>query len=207
MGEGNLKYRFCHDVGPAAKEYSDIDFIIFHSGHDPAMPEGPFVPGQTGSCTDSLVQSVIDNELGFGSNVYAELGSTWHSVMREPDQAAHLLGKLLKYLGEDNILWGTDCLFYGSPQDQIQAFRSFQISEEFQDKFGYPKITDDMRAKIFGLSSAKIYGIEPAEIRKHAQVDALGRAKANYQSEADPTFQTYGPKTRREFFKLARSGH
>ncbi len=207
MGEGNLKYRFCHDVGPAAKEYSDIDFIIFHSGHDPAMPEGPFVSGQAGSCTDSLVQSVIDNDLGSGSNVYAELGSTWHNVMREPDQAAHLLGKLLKYLGEDNVLWGTDCLFYGSPQDQIQAFRSFQISDEFQDKFGYPKITDDMRAKIFGLSSAKIYGIAPVEIRKLAQIDALGRAKANYLPEADPTFQTYGPKTRREFFQLARSGH
>ena len=137
----------------------------------------------------------------------AELGTTWREAMREPDQAAHLMGKLLKYLGEDNVLWGTDCLFYGSPQDQIQAFRSFQISEEFQEKFGYPKITDAMKAKIFGLSSAKIYGIEPIEVAKVAQTDALGLAKANYQPMADPTFQTYGPKTRREFFALARSGH
>jgi hypothetical protein len=171
------------------------------------MPEGPFVPGAPKSGTDTLVQSVLDCELGMNSNVFAELGSTWHAVMREPDQAAHLMGKLLKYLGEDNILWGTDCLFYGSPQDQIQAFRSFQISEEFQEKFGYPKITDAMRAKMFGLSAAKIYNIEPATALRAAQTDPLGQAKANYQAQMDPTFRSYGPKTRREFFALAKSGH
>ncbi|MFT5140114.1 MAG: hypothetical protein ACI9H8_002041 [Lysobacterales bacterium] len=104
-------------------------------------------------------------------------------------------------------MWGTDCLFYGSPQDQIQAFRSFQISEEFQEKYGYPKITDEIRAKVFGLSSAKIYGIDPVEVATVAQVDALGRAKINYQPVADPSFRTYGPKTRREFFQLAKAGH
>ena len=206
MGEGNLKYRFCHDVGPAAKQYSDINFIIFHSGYDPGMPEGPFIQGKPGSGTDSLVQSMIDSELGTGSNVYAELGSTWWQVMREPDQAAHLIGKLLKYLGEDNVLWGTDCLFYGSPQDQIQAFRTFQISEEFQEKFAYPKITDEIRAKIFGLSAAKIYAIDPVVNQRQALHDAIGRAKSNYQAQADPSFQTYGPKTRREFLTLAGYG-
>ncbi|NND45965.1 MAG: amidohydrolase family protein [Xanthomonadales bacterium] len=207
MGEGNLDYRFCHDVGPAAKEFSDIDFIIFHSGYDPDMAEGPFEPGKPKSGTDSLVQSVLDSELGTGSNVYAELGSTWQMVMREPDQAAHLIGKLLKYLGEDNVLWGTDCLFYGSPQDQIQAFRSFQISDEFQDRFGYPRISDAVRAKVFGLSAARIYGIEPERATRAAQADAVGRARAQYLAEADPTFRSYGPKTRREFFQLAKAGH
>jgi hypothetical protein len=207
MGEGNLDYRFAHDVGPAAKEYDDIDFIIFHSGFDPDMPEGPFEPGKPKSGTDSLIQSVLDSELGQGSNVYAELGSTWQMVMREPDQAAHVIGKLLKHLGEDNVLWGTDCLFYGSPQDQIQAFRSFQISDEFQDKYGYPRITDAIRAKVFGLSAARIYGIDPVVATHVAQVDAVGRARARYQAQADPLFRTYGPKTRREFFQLAKAGH
>ena len=207
MGEGNLQHRFCQDVGPAAREYPDIDFIIFHSGYDPDMPEGPFEPGKPKSGTDSLVQTVLDSELGHGSNVYAELGSTWQMVMREPDQAAHLIGKLLKYLGEDNVLWGTDCLFYGSPQDQIQAFRTFQISEAFRDQFGYPEITDEIRAKVFGLSAAKIYGIEPVQVQKAAATDAVGRARRNYLAEADPTFRSYGPKTRREFFQLAKSGH
>ena len=58
---------------------------------------------------------------------------------------------------------------------------------------------------MFGLSSAKIYGIEPVEVAKVAQADAVGRARANYQAQADPSFRTYGPKTRREFLALAKS--
>ena len=66
----------------------------------------PLFQGSPQSGTDSLVQSVLDSGLGTDSNVYAELGSTWQVVMREPDQAAHMVGKLLKYIGENNVLWG-----------------------------------------------------------------------------------------------------
>src|SRR3712207_7937818 len=56
------------------------------------------------------------------------------TIMRDPTQAAHVLGKLLRHVGENNVLWGTDCIFYGSPQDQIQAFRAFHISREFRSE-------------------------------------------------------------------------
>jgi uncharacterized protein len=55
------------------------------------------------------VRSLIDNGVKPGANVYAELGSTWRFLMRDPEQAAHAMGKLLKYCGPDNALWGTDC--------------------------------------------------------------------------------------------------
>ena len=61
--------------------------------------------------------------------------------MRDPDTAAHIVGKLVKHIGEKNVLYGSDCIWYGSPQDQIQAFRTFQISEAFQEKYGYAKMT------------------------------------------------------------------
>jgi hypothetical protein len=97
--------------------------------------------------------------------VYAELGTTWWNVMRSPTQAAHVLGKLLKHVGEDNVVWGTDCLFYGSPQPQIQAFRAFHISDEFQERYGYPALTKDLKAKVMGGNAARLYGIEPAPPR------------------------------------------
>ena len=78
-----------------------------------------------------------------------------------PDQAAHFLGKLLRYIGEDNVLWGTDCLFYGSPQPMIQAMRAFQISAEFQERYGYPKLTKELKAKILGPQRRRLYGVEP----------------------------------------------
>ena len=122
--------------------------------------------------------------------------------MREPDSAAHALGKLFKYVGEDNVLWGTDSIWYGSPQDQIQAFRVFQISEEYQERYGYPAVTPHLRAKVFGLNATRPYGIDVEEVRLRASHDGLTRRRENYQNAPDPKFATYGPKTRREFLTL-----
>ena len=81
----------------------------------------------------------MENGVKPNSNVYAELGSTWRFLMRDPDGAAHALGKLIKYCGENNVLWGTDSIWYGSPQDQIQAFRTFQISAELRAQARLPR--------------------------------------------------------------------
>jgi len=141
-----------------------------------------------------------------GSNVYAELGSTWRFLMRDPEQAAHAMGKLIRYCGEDNVLWGTDSIWYGSPQDQIQAFRAFQIAPALRAKHGYPEITPALRAKIFGLNGARVYGLSAAEVKKFAGRDRVAREKAAYLERPDPHFMTYGPKTRREFLSLLERG-
>ena len=66
--------------------------------------------------------------------------------MGDPDQAAHLLGKLIAALGPGNVLWGTDSIWYGSPQDQIDAFRTFEITAEAQERFGYAPLTTEVKA-------------------------------------------------------------
>jgi hypothetical protein len=126
--------------------------------------------------------------------------------MRDPEAAAHVLGKLLKYCGENNVLWGTDSIWYGSPQDQIQAFRAFQIAPELRAKHGYPEITSQLRAKIFGLNAAKVYSISTDEVKKYMSRDPIARARLSYQEDPEPHFLTYGPKTRREFLKLPGAG-
>ena len=68
-------------------------------------------------------------------------------MQRCPVQAAHVLGKLLSRLGEDRVLWGTDSVWYGPPQTQIMAFRAFEISAGFQHRYGYPALTDAVKAK------------------------------------------------------------
>jgi hypothetical protein len=204
MMRKNYEYGSCRDIGVAAKQNPDMNFIIYHSGFDLDIPDQGFVSGDNPHGVDSLVQSLQDNGLGPNSNVYAELGSTWRYVMRDPDRAAHVIGKLLKYVGEDNVVWGTDCIWYGSPQDQIHTFRTFQISEEFQEKYGYPEITPEIRAKVFGLNAVKPYRIEPAEVQRHLNKDSMQQARENYRGREDPSFLTYGPKTRREFLDFLR---
>lgn len=202
FGPQSYEHSQCHDIGVVAKQFPDVSFLVYHSGFVTTHAEGPYEGDGSGDGIDTLIKSLIDNEIGPNSNVYAELGSTWRFLMRDPDNAAHAMGKLLKYCGEDNVLWGTDSIWYGSPQDQIQAFRTFQISERYQEAYGYPAITPELRAKIFGLNATKPYGIDVEEVQLRAQNGNISRRRENYLNNPDPSYLTYGPKTRRQFLTL-----
>jgi hypothetical protein len=112
------------------------------------------------------------------------------------------MGKLLKYVGEDRVIWGTDAIWYGSPQDQIQAFRTFEISEALQESEGYPRLTKRLKEKVFGLNGAAVYGLDPKTLVKKAALDSIGRRRrAGFMPQSD-LFATYGPKTMREYEAL-----
>jgi len=202
FGRQSYEHSQCSDVGVVAKRFPDVSFLVYHSGFVTGVPEGPYAAGAARDGIDTLIRSLIGNGVAPNSNVYAELGSTWRFLMREPEQAAHALGKLVKYCGENNVLWGTDSIWYGSPQDQIQAFRTFQISPELRQKHGYPEITPALRAKVFGLNAARVYAISAAEVRKYTGRDPIGRERTAYRAHPEPHFLTYGPRTRREFLNL-----
>jgi hypothetical protein len=207
FGKQSYEHSQCSDIGAIAKRFPDVKFLIYHAGFVSTGREQAYDHDAKRDGIDTLIHSLISNSIAPNSNVYAELGSTWRFLMREPEQAAHALGKLLKYCGEDNVLWGTDSIWYGSPQDQIQAFRIFQISPELRAKHGYPEITPALRAKIFGLSAAKVYNLSAAEVKKYTERvprDAIARERLAYQEHPEPHFRTYGPKTRREFLNLRR---
>jgi predicted TIM-barrel fold metal-dependent hydrolase len=204
FGQQSYEHSTCVDVGRVAKRYPDVNFLIYHSGFVAGKGEGPYDEQRTDGI-DALVTSLRANGVRPGSNVYAELGSTWRYVMRDPDSAAHGLGKLLKACGESNVLWGTDSVWYGSPQDQIQAFRTFQIAAELRAKHGYPEITPALRAKVFGLNALRVYALPADVVRRHVK-DRVALARAEYRERPDPSFLTYGPRTRREFLNLQSWG-
>ncbi len=204
FGGYEYRYSLCDDIGPVARRFPDVNFLIYHSGLVAGKAEGAYDPGHNEGI-DSLVRTVLENKVA-NANVYAELGSTWRLLMRDPDSAAHGIGKLLKYVGAQNVLWGTDSIWYGSPQDQIQAFRTFQISEEFRDRYGYPEITPATRADIFGRNAMNPYGISEEEMRHRTRRDKVAIDRMAYRGEPNPHFRTYGPKTRREFLNLQKWG-
>jgi predicted TIM-barrel fold metal-dependent hydrolase len=204
FGPQSYEHSTCVDVGRIARRYPDVNFLIYHSGYVQGQKEGPYDPKKTDGI-DALVTSLQANGVKPGGNVYAELGSTWRLMMRDPDTAAHGLGKLLKHCGESNVLWGTDSIWYGSPQDQIQAFRTFQIAPDLRERHGYPEITPALRAKVFGLNALKVYAIPQDVLRRHV-TDRVALERGEYRERPDPTFVTYGPKTRREFLNLKAWG-
>jgi predicted TIM-barrel fold metal-dependent hydrolase len=199
-----LKYAGCADVGRVAKLFPDVTFLIYHAGYEARRSEGPYDPSGAEVGTDTLIASLEANGIPPNANVYAELGSTWRILMRDPTAAAHALGKLLAHVGQDRVLWGTDSIWYGSPQDQIQAFRAFQITPEFQEKYGYPALDPALKAKVFGLNAASVYGVDPNAIKRKAARDDLDRARAAYRERPVPSFATYGPRTDAEFDALVK---
>ena len=203
FGPKSYEHSTSRDIGPIAKRFPDVNFLIYHSGYVIDKAEGPYDPKRTDGI-DALITSLRENGIGRGGNVYAELGSTWRFLMRDPDMAAHAIGKLLAHLGEDNVLWGTDSIWYGSPQDQIQAFRAFRISDEYRERFGYPQLTPESRAKIFGRNALKLYPVPDDVLDKHLSKDAVARQREVYRNAPDPRFATHGPKTRRELLNLQR---
>jgi len=153
------------DLPKAARDWPKLNFITYHACIQPnffladtlkdiqADQLRGGVPNI--SWTTEYAQLVKDLP-----NCFAEIGTTWaSSVVTFPTVAAHIMGQLMKFMGEDRILFGSDSVWYGSPQWQIEALWRFQIPETLREKYGYPALTESAKRKILGLTSAKLYGI------------------------------------------------
>jgi predicted TIM-barrel fold metal-dependent hydrolase len=161
------------DVGPAARAFPDLSFVIYHSGYEPGLPEGPYVAEGATIGVDTLVRSLLDHRVGPGDNVYAELGTTWFNLLSRPEEAAHVLGKLLLHLGDDNVIWGTDSIWYGPTQPAIDGFRTFQIPDTMCEEFGYPKLTPGGRRKILCENAARVYALDDTTLGARATGDLV----------------------------------
>jgi hypothetical protein len=157
------------DMPKAARDWPGLNFITYHSCIQPnffmfeALEEvrsGKLRDGVPDiSWTTEYAQLVAPFP-----NVFAEIGTTWAStIVTFPTVAAHIIGQLMKYVGPDRILFGSDSVWYGAPQWQIEAFWRFQIPAELREKYGYPELTEADKRKILGLNSARLYGIMPIE--------------------------------------------
>jgi uncharacterized protein len=146
FGQFMARYAHPEDLDAAADDFRDLNFIAYHSAwpyHVELAALKGFKPQRT--------------------NLYCEIGSTFAAtVTARPLECAHVLGTLLRDLGTDYVMWGTDSLLWGNPQWQIDAFRKFQIPDQLVEGHGYPKLTDEIKAKVFGLNAARAWNLKTA---------------------------------------------
>ena len=180
-----LPYADVSDIGRAAKDWPQLNFVIYHSayrwvGGNPADGMAEF--DKTGR--SSWVSDLADIPAKFGvDNVYGDLGQlfAWTSVA-EPRLSAALMGILVKGLGADRIVWGTDAVWTGAPQWQIEGLRRLEIPEDMRQKHGFQPLgaaDGAVKTAIFSGNTARIYGLE-----KHAGIvnrDRFAAIKADYQ--------------------------
>jgi predicted TIM-barrel fold metal-dependent hydrolase len=187
------------DVEKAAKDHPELTFIIYHSAlkHGPGEPEfdrkGFYDPTTGDFAWHDVLMKIKQRNPGL-TNVYCEIGSAFGSLaIAHPQMCMHLIGKNIKHYGVDHVLWGTDCLWWGSPQWVIDLMKRFQISDDLCEKFGYTKLTKEDKAKIFGLNAAKIYGIDVTARRNALPKDTFSKLKVTYQGQGGlPNNAAYG---------------
>jgi uncharacterized protein len=234
------------DVGPAARQNPGVNIIVYHSGYDTGDTQkayrGDAAARSDTHTVDGLIKSLRENnwdashfvEKGktFGNvpNVWAELGSVFREVMNDPDQVAHLLGKLITHVGPKRIAWGTDSLWYGSPQSEIVALRRFEFTERGKELYNLPyglegDVEDPtqpapnpartIRNGILGRNVAPAYRFDPDGMRKAIVCDEVQKLKdegyvTSPGNEAETaslaTNAVHGPRTRREVIKSLTTG-
>jgi uncharacterized protein len=205
----NAEHCSPRDIGPVAKLYPDTSWVVYHAayGFGGGGTEGAYKPGSmTG--IDSLITVLKNSGIGPNQNVYTELAGVWNAVMSNPTVAAHILGKLLLAVGENNLLWGTDAIWTAKPQAYIDAFWNFEITPQFQVQYGYPELTKDLKRKILSGNAARLFNVDVQARRCTIQGGAMASVKQVLDGEFGPLHyfgeRPLGPTTRREFIQLGK---
>ena len=186
------------DLPKAAKDWPKINFVIYHSAlrafldsSDPEMAEFE----KTGYIRWSTDVAKCVSEKGL-KNVYAELGTSFaNSAVTNPRFAAAFVGQLVNMMGADKVVWGTDSVFYGSPQWQIEAMRRLEIPEDIMKKQGWKTQLGapdgEVKNKIFGLNSARNYKYDIKAEYESMTRDQIALMKQEYDKEGVARNNTY----------------
>jgi len=197
LQNGVEEYWHPRDLERAAQDFPDLNFIVYHSAFHSLSRA--LVAAQDEFRTSARVDWVSDlceirQRRPHLTNIYPELGATFGQlVITSPLLCAHVLGMLVQTFGADHVLWGTDSIWWGSPQWQIEALRRFDMPESLMKRFGYQPLTADVKTQILGLNAARVYGIDPAAPRRPVPADYVSRLKAAYLEEGPrPSLTQYG---------------
>jgi uncharacterized protein len=181
-------YNHPRDVIKAARDFPDIDFVLYHAGLlTVPRAQSADVPWTSEFCR------MKKKEVGL-KNIYMELGSTFGQLATtNPTACAHLMGQIVGAFGADHVLWGTDSIWYGTPQWQIEAFRRFEIPQALVDAHGYQPLNRLVKEQIFGLNAARLFDVDVRAKRNELPKDYLSQIKMAYLDEGPvPSHRFYG---------------
>ncbi len=184
-----LEYSDARDVGKAAKDWPQLNFIIYHSAWRWTGPNAPQAAWAHFEKTGRIewVTDVAEVPSKYGvNNVYGDLGQlfAW-TTTANPRLGAAVMGTLVKGLGTDHVVWGTDAVWTGAPQWQIEALRRLEIPEDMQQKYGYKPLgpeTGPVKNAIFGGNNARLYGVTPQQ-QAEIVVDRVAQIKESYEKD------------------------
>jgi len=186
---GVWKYATVDDLGKAAKDWPRVNFVIYHSALRPFLesPEKELAEFEKSGYIQWGTDLARIPEKFSVKNVYAELGTAFaNSAVTHPRLSAALVGQLVNMMGADHVVWGSDSVWYGSPQWQIEAMRRLEIPEDMRKKHKWQLLggpDSQIKNAIFGLNSARLYQYNLRTKHKPFTTDKLAEIKAEYEHE------------------------
>jgi predicted TIM-barrel fold metal-dependent hydrolase len=187
---GVWKHATVEDLPKAAKDWPQLNFVIYHGAlrmflEDPAHTLAQFE--KTGRIDWATDVAECRTKHGL-TNVYAELGTTFATcAVSSPRLAAALVGQFVNDMGADHVVWGTDSVWYGSPQWQIEAFRRLEIPDDIMKKMNWKTklgaADGKVKNMIFGENSAKLYKYKIQAEYPQLTNDQLAQMKDRYEAE------------------------
>src|SRR5499433_1104422 len=201
---GVWEYATASDIGKAAKDWPRMNFVVYHS----ALRAFLELPDQAWAEFESSGRIKWASDLAeipqrFGvTNVYGEIGTSFaNSAVAHPKFSAAFIGTLVKGLGADHVVWGSDTLWYGSPQWQIEAMRRLEIPEDMQKKHGFKPLgpaDGPVKRAIFAGNATRIYALKPKLAQHGITTDKIAAMKAEYLAAG-------GERTNARYGYVARS--
>jgi hypothetical protein len=178
------------DVLKAAKDWPQLNFVLYHGAlrmflEDPQYTLDNFEKTGRIDWTTDVCELASKHGL---KNVYAELGTTFATVaVASPRLAGAMVGQFVNEMGEDHVVWGSDSVWYGSPQWQIEAFRRLEVPDDIMKKMGWKKKLGGPDSKIknmiFGQNSARLYNYKIQSEYPALTNDQLALMKNMYEQE------------------------
>ncbi len=194
-----VSYADVRDVAKAAKDWPQLNFIIYHSafrwvGADPALALAEFE--RTGRLAWVSDLAEIPEKHGV-TNVYGDLGQVFASTMvAQPRVCAAMMGILLKGLGVERVCWGSDAVWTGSPQWQIEGLRRLEIPDDMRKAHGFAELgpaDGAVKTAIFGGNNARLYGVDIPAARAAVARDRFAAIRADYLAAGPrPSMRRYG---------------
>lgn len=130
------------------------------------------------------------------------------ALWADPRVCAFMMGTLVNGLGSDHVVWGSDAVWTGSPQWQIEALRRLEIPDDMQKKFGFKALgaaDGPVKRAVIGENNARLYHFTPAQ-RSALEHDRFAQLKEDYQKNvADRNNLTYGYIYNRKHSERTRS--
>jgi len=132
------------DIEGAAMAFPDVSFEVVHGGW-------------------AFLEETASQIARF-ENVSVNLECTTAYLIKAPRKFAQIVGELLLADAEDRLMWATGAMLY-HPRPYLEAFRDFQMPADMVEGYGYPELTDELKAKILAGNQARLLGLDLDELK------------------------------------------